>query len=272
MNFFRRRRIGAYALIASSTLVIGIYEIFSLSLLPTGIYSGWLLFATILVLTLYNVRKKLPFIPALPSSTWLQIHIYAGLFTFVLFLVHIEFRIPNGPYETTLAILYLLVFFSGVIGLFMSRTVPTLLTQRGEEVIFERIPLFRERVRREMEELLQAEDADSKMVTLAEFYARHLVYFFNGPRNFWRHLALSTVHRNALLERLDSLKRYMSEEEKEVAEAVRDMIVKKDDLDFHRSFQLLLKAWLFTHIPLTYSLLIFALVHGVLIYAFIGGI
>lgn len=272
MNFTTRRRYGILALVVISSLSIGIYKISSWSLLPTGIYSGWLLFIVMVGLTLYNARKKLPFIPALPSSIWLQIHIYAGLLTFVLFLIHIEFRIPNGPLEVTLAILYLLVFFSGIIGLIFSRVVPALLAQRGEEVIFERIPIFRERLRRELEDIVHAENADSRMVTLAEFYAGHLVRFFNGPRNFWRHLVQSGAHRNALLERLDSLKRYMSEEEKEVAEVVGDMIVKKDDLDFHHSFQLLLKYWLFTHIPLTYSLLIFALVHGILVYAFIGGI
>jgi hypothetical protein len=272
MNYTTRRRYGMLALVVISSLSIGIYKIFSLSLLPTGIYSGWLLFITMVGLTLYNARKKLPFIPAFPSAIWLQIHIYAGLLTFVLFLIHIEFRIPNGPFEVTLAILYLLVFFSGVIGLVFSRVVPSLLSHRGEEVIFERIPIFRERLRRELEELVLAENADTQMVTIAEFYAGHLVRFFNGHKNTLRHLTQSTVHRNALLERLDSLKRYMNEEEKEVAEVVGDFIVKKDDLDFHYSFQLLLKVWLFMHIPLTYSLLIFALVHGVLIYAFIGGI
>lgn len=272
MNFSTRRRYGFAALVVISSLSVAIYEISSLSLLPTGIYSGWLLFITMVGLTLYNARKKLPFLPALPSSIWLQIHIYAGLFTFVLFLIHIEASVPNGPFEVTLAILYLLVFFSGIFGLLISRVLPALLTQRGEEVIFERIPIFRERLRRELEELVFAENADTQMVVIAEFYARHLVSFFNGPRNFWRHLVQSTAHRNTLMERLDSLERYMNEEENKVAEIVGDMIMKKDDLDYHHSMQLLLKYWLFTHIPLTYSLLIFALVHGILIYAFIGAI
>ena len=44
----------------------------------------------------------------------------------------------------------------------------------------------------------------------------------------------------------------------------------KDQLDFHQAMQGLLKGWLFVHIPLTYALLLFALVHLVLVYAFSG--
>jgi hypothetical protein len=46
----------------------------------------------------------------------------------------------------------------------------------------------------------------------------------------------------------------------------------KDGLDYHHALQLTLKLWLFVHIPLTYSLLIFSLVHLVLVYAFAGGV
>jgi len=44
-----------------------------------------------------------------------------------------------------------------------------------------------------------------------------------------------------------------------------------DDLDFHYRRQLRLKGWLFIHIPLTYSLMIFTVAHVVIVYAFSGG-
>ena len=53
--------------------------------------TGWVLLAGMLVLTFYNARKKLPFLPLGKSETWLQIHIYLGFFTVVLFLDPFEF-------------------------------------------------------------------------------------------------------------------------------------------------------------------------------------
>jgi hypothetical protein len=42
-------------------------------------------------------------------------------------------------------------------------------------------------------------------------------------------------------------------------------------LDYHQSLQFTLKIWLFVHLPLTYSLMIFTLLHIVLVLAFSGG-
>jgi hypothetical protein len=45
----------------------------------------------------------------------------------------------------------------------------------------------------------------------------------------------------------------------------------KDGLDYHQALQFMLRGWLFIHIPLTYSLMIFSVMHIVLVYAFSGG-
>ena len=46
---------------------------------------------------------------------------------------------------------------------------------------------------------------------------------------------------------------------------------RKDDLDFHEARQKLLKMWLFAHIGMTYTLVVLALLHGLLAIAFRGG-
>ena len=50
------------------------------------------------------------------------------------------------------------------------------------------------------------------------------------------------------------------------------MVRKKDDLDYHTAMQGRLKMWLFVHIAMTWSLLIFSVVHGVLAHAYGGGL
>ena len=49
-----------------------------------------------------------------------------------------------------------------------------------------------------------------------------------------------------------------------------DRVCAKDDLDYQYAMQATLKYWLFLHVPLTYSLLVFILSHMVLVFAFSG--
>src|SRR4051794_34515716 len=92
--------------------------------LPRIVYIyGWLLFLLILILSLYNARKKLAFLPLGTSEGWMQFHIYAGLFTVLLFAFHIQFRLPTGWFDTILFLLYSFVTVSGIAGLFISKMV-----------------------------------------------------------------------------------------------------------------------------------------------------
>ena len=61
------------------------------------LFTGLALFAVVVLLTLFNARKKLPFLPLLRASTWMQVHIYVGLLSCVLFVLHAEgeFRRAN---------------------------------------------------------------------------------------------------------------------------------------------------------------------------------
>ena len=64
----------------------------------------------------------------------------------------------------------------------------------------------------------------------------------------------------------------MSETERGYANQLRELVIRKDDLDFHFWLQATLKGWLFVHVPLSYCLLILSLLHVVLVYAFGGGL
>ena len=187
----------------------------------------------------------------------------------MLFLIHLNFRAPHGWFEITLAWLFALVSGSGVVGLFFSRVLPRRLATRGGEVIFEKIPALRHALKTEAENL--ALGADAKSPVIAEFYAKRLAPFFAGPKNFWLHLAESRRPLNALLAELDDLRRFANEAERATLEKLAALVRQKDGLDYHRALQLALKLWLFVHIPLTYGLMIFTLLHIVLVFGFSGG-
>ena len=66
--------------------------------------------------------------------------------------------------------------------------------------------------------------------------------------------------------------RYLNDVEREFAERLGRLMKKKNELDYQYALQGVLKGWLFIHIPLTYGMLLLALTHLVLAYAFSGGL
>jgi hypothetical protein len=272
MNKLAARRTRNLVILIAVTLVLVIViSLNSAALRNPARLSGWLLLGLIVFLAAYNVRKKLPFIPLGSSSTWLQFHIYVGLLTAAIFGAHIQWRIPDGAFEIILAILYCLVFGSGVVGLFLSRSFARRLTTRGDEVMFERIPVHRRRLQNEAETLVLDFLAESKSSAVAQFYADRLEPFFAKTRHFWQHLAQSRRPRVALLSEISSYERFLNESERETMRQLAGHVERKDDLDYQFALQATLKYWLFGHIPLTYALLVFAAFHSLLVLAYSGG-
>lgn len=230
---------------------------------PAPLASGATLFGAILILACFNARKKLPFLPLASASAWLQFHIYAGLFTVALFFIHTGFRVPRGALETTLAILFLAVTLSGIAGLGISRWVPARLTLRGGNVIFERIPALRHSVKQEIEALALGSVPQTQSTTIADFYEQRLRDYFERPRHLMQHLIGYTKPLHRLLAEVEALNRYLNAEERALIPQISRLIRTKENLDFQLASQGLLKLWLFVHIPLTYALILFGVLHGV---------
>lgn len=269
--FARQRWLGFGLFLAAAALIAYWHSQWAGRVPGLAYLTGWALFAVILALTVFNARKKLPFLPLLSSETWLQFHIYAGLITGGLFAAHISYRWPTGWFEGVLAWLYAFVMLSGFYGLFLSRTIPKRLTTRGGEVLFERIPAIRRALADHAEALALKSVADAKSTTIADFYARELKEFFGGTRNLMLHYLEVRSPVQRLMNRIDDLNRYLSAPERATLGEIADLVRQKDGLDYHYALQLSLKLWLFTHIPLTYSLLLWTLAHIVIVFAFSGG-
>jgi hypothetical protein len=165
-----------------------------------------------------------------------------------------------------------LVVVSGIIGILMSRSFARRLTSRGQEVIFERIPVLRRRLRDRAQELVLAAAREQGTTALTDFYSRHLVPYFEGPRNVWLHLFESSRPRLKWNEEFAALDRYLGDSEREIARELRELVLMKNDLDYHYALQGALKVWLFVHVPLTFAVLILGLFHGLLAQAFSVGL
>lgn len=271
MTFASRasRNIAATVFVAGALVLLN--WLYDLSLRDASFFSGWMLTVGTALLAVYNTRKKLPFLPLLSSAMWLQIHIYVGWLVIVLFLLHTAFRPPSGTLEILLWLLFVMVVGSGLLGLALSRILPTRLRHHGERIIFERIPVFRAQLAREVEELAMRSIDETSSNTIAQFYGTQLQPFFHSHHNFFRHLVGSNEALERMSQQMASLRRYLDKEGKEILDEIEWRVVAKNNLDYQYALQWLLKGWLFVHIPLTYSLLVIAIVHVIMVYGFSGG-
>jgi hypothetical protein len=241
------------------------------ALQPTAFTTGYLLLAAIGFLALYNLRKKLPFLPLGSSAAWLQWHLYVGMGTIGVFALHVGPNWPHGVLNATLAIAYLLTIGSGFVGLYLSRTIPVQLARVGQEAIYERIPGLRHQVRQQASDIVLQSVAASGATTLADFYTNRLYDYFEHSGGWLYDLRPTSGRRRALMREMHDIRRYLSDQEQSFCERLFALVRTKDDLDFHESRQRILKLWLFVHIGLTCSLVLLATLHGLLALAFAGG-
>jgi hypothetical protein len=231
------------------------------ALLPVAVYSGWLLLALVLVLTFFNARKKMPFLPLFSASTWLQAHIYLGWLSCFVFLLHTGGRLSAGRLEGLLAAAFAAVAVSGAFGLWLSRWLPPRLVRSGESLIYQRIPALRHRLAEEAREVVRRAETETQSSTLPDFHLRVLHRYFQRVPPWLAPLTGDDPEFHRVRRELESTRRYLNESEEGLARTLADLLEAKRNLDVQLAGQRLLKLWLFVHIPLTYALLVFIAAH-----------
>jgi len=232
--------------------------------------SGWVLFAVMLFLTLFNLRKKVPFLRMGSVGFWLQVHIYVGIISGALFMAHIGVSWPHGLLNQIIAVCFAIVFITGVLGLWISRAFPKRLTDAGFETPFERIPHVRNKLREEAEALVITGADGQTSPVIAEFYTEQLGLFFTGPENLLAHLRRSQAPQAAHRSQFDEIGRYVKKGEAELLDKLADLVDRKHLLDYQYALQFTLRVWLFAHVPLSYSLLILSVAHIIVVHSFSG--
>lgn len=272
MNRLTRRRVRNISLTVLAVAALSAIVMWmDRSLLHSSFFTGYVLIGSLFLLAAFGMRKRLPMISGIGTAAfWMQMHIYVGFASFAVFAMHIAFRVPDGMLESVLAMLYCFVFFSGLYGIWATRTIPRKLTSVGEEVIFERIPAFKRKLARRAQTIVM-ESCESTPV-LANFYVNRLSKFFECPRGLAYLLVPSGRTRRQLIAEIEELDRFLAQSDRGTSRELAIMVRRKDDLDYHTAMQGRLKLWLFLHISMTWSLLIFSVVHGFLAHAYSGGL
>ncbi len=241
------------------------------SLAPASNLTGWLLLTLIVYLLAFNVRKKISVIPLGSAKTWMRWHIWIAFLALAVFGFHIRWQVPRGGLEVTLALIFAFTFLSGVLGLFLTVTIPTRLARHNETLIFERIPQFTNNLRRDAQQLVLDSIDGTHSTTIAEFFHRRLAHYFEGPRNRWSHLLGSYRVQFMLNREFRHVKPFLDDTEQTILAKLKTLTDEKHKLDVQHAGLWALRTWLFIHIPLSYSLIVLAGLHVALVLAFNAG-
>lgn len=222
-----------------------------------AVITGYALFALMIALGLFNVRKRLVVLPIGTARHWMIAHGVLGTIAMPLYWQHTGSLWPTGFYEQALAVCFYAAMASGVGGWMLQRLLPRRLSDLGAEVIYERIPTELYALRLRAEALVLEGVAKTGSSTLGRYYTESLHWYFRRPRFLLSHLVGAGRGARWIGGHIGALRRYLNKDERAVLDEIEVLALRKNQLDAHFAIQSLLKLWLFVHVPA--ALLVLAL-------------
>jgi hypothetical protein len=241
---------------------------------------GWVLAGGMSLQLYFHVAQKRARLSPKSAMRWRKIHIFVGYLLIAAFILHSDFSLPDTGFEWALWAGFVLVALSGIFGIYLSWSLQA--KRRIEEgVSYDRIPTRRAELARDVHAAVAETDPATAAIALPApaydtwimgLYTDHLRDFFLGQRNITAHLIGSQRPLKRLTDEIDNLSRYVDQQSQEKLATIKDLVVEKDRLDFTRVYLGLTKAWLFVHVPVTYSLIVLTVLHVVVVYAYSSGV
>ncbi|HVC55790.1 MAG TPA: hypothetical protein VND95_07530 [Stellaceae bacterium] len=268
-SFAQRRYSNALIATVAAGAVIAI-EMSRPPLVRQHSFTGWVLMASLVFLVVYNARKKIAVLPLLSAATWLQMHLYVGLFAVAVFVLHTGWQYPDGVFNQVLWWTFVALAVSGIFGIWAQRLIAPQVRNRGEAILYNRISALRMKLAAEAEQLAGHSVAELGSPLLVDFYCDRIVPFMAGARNFWSHLLGARDPIDRLLRDLRALERYLNPRGRDALRELEERVVAKDNLDHQYALVSVMRGWLFIHIPLAYGIFVLIALHVVLVYAFGG--
>lgn len=230
--------------------------------------TGYVLFALMLFLALYNPRKRLSMLPVGKASVWLTLHLVGGVLTMALFWLHVGTIWPVGAIDRAVAAMFYFVCLSGVVGYGIQLWLPGRLVHSGREMIYERIPAEIALIRAQVEKELLAAAGESGSDTLGRDYLQTLAWYFARPRNFWSHIFGGRYAERWLERHVVTIGRYLTDAERVHLARIGELGADKRRVDFQYAMQSLLKRWIVVHVPLATAMLALAVWHLIIVHVF----
>jgi hypothetical protein len=256
--------------------VVGLY---SSGLRDPRYLDGWVLTGIMAFQLYFHVARKAARLSPRSATRWRKIHILCGYLSIAAFLSHSDMSLPDTGFEWALWIGFVLVTISGILGTYLAWTTKA---RRWieEGAGHERIQTRYAELARDVQAVVAETDPAALAIGLPvsphdgwirDLYAERLQHFFRSRRNFTAHLIGSQRPLRQLMDEIDSLSRYVDRPGQAKLSAIRDLVVKKDGLDSAAVHFALTRAWLFVHVPVTYSLVVLSVLHILVVYAYSSG-
>ncbi len=244
------------------------YHWFDYQLGRPDFYSGYTLLATMVLLWLLPLRKRLVVLKLGAVSGWLQLHQYAGVFGLAIFFMHVGWI--YGLLEIVLAMTFLFVSGTGLMTWYLNRTIPKKLRVAGKARILEDTPGLRVQLAQRAYAVAMQAAGKAESASLAEHYVARLVQFFQQPRSLAYQFVPTGRLRRSHLESLERLDRYLGPDGRTARQELSRLVQEKDDLDYQEALQRRLRVWKNLHVVLLWFLAIMTGVHVVLAHRFHG--
>ncbi len=219
--------------------------------------TGYLL---ILLLAFFGIRKRWYRSTFGTVEQWLQSHIWLGILSLVILVLHTGGRFNDKIAVTTL-ILVAIVVLSGVAGAILYVTVPRALTEVESNLTVEEISDQLNQLARQM-----ARVASGRSAAFQRIYDGLIRESTPGPFAGWR-LIVGKGKAKKLEGAGDwaNLLRLVPREEQDelrqllvISRQRKELLIR---LVYYQRYKNILEAWLYIHVPFTIALLAFAALH-----------
>ena len=264
---------------AISGVLFWLVWIYGNSLRDPRYLDGWILATGMSVQVYFHITIKTSSLSPKAAMRWRRLHVFLGYVLLAVFISHSNYSLPDTAFEWALWTGFMLVTLSGIFGTYLAWSSKAK-RKIDERTTYDRIPIRRAEMAREIHAIATTPDAQTAIALpgaphhawVMDLYTNHLEGYFQSHRNFTGHLIGSQRPLKRLSEEIDSLSGYVDKPSQDKLTAIKALVVEKDRLDFAQVYLGLTKAWLFVHVPVTYGLIVMAVLHVIVVYSFSSGV
>lgn len=218
---------------------------------------GILGFASILFLALYLIRRNIYRYSLGSTQSWLQTHIYIGIISLILVLLHSGFTL-HGTFSILLFILFLLVIISGIVGSLIYTVIPLSLTKYGRDTKpKDEIISDIENYLKEADRLISKTSNECRTI-----YKKKIQPILKSKRTKWQYLLME---EKELLDRqrkmMEKCKNKVSHQDSYEIGILSSILIEKEKLSFMLAKLNLQNIWLTVHMPLTIAMFTAVIIH-----------
>lgn len=252
---------------------------------PLGLTFGVAGFLLMLFAGLLGLRKRFPVWRVGRLQKWMRAHLWLGLLSFLLVLLHSAFTL-GGTLTTILMVLFIGVTLSGIYGALLQHFLPRILTvQAPMETIYDEIGVIRDQLWDEsktmLEDLLRqgeltgnsskpisivesptaqvrvTEVDEQSIAALRSFFEIEMEPYLRSTRS--KSVLAEPALRKTIFKQLSVL---LPPERQIMLEELEGICEEKRQLDRQAKLHRWLHIWLLVHVPLSYLVLLLAVVHA----------